>query len=42
MEEFSIELPAAPAIPGFEIPILLGVSMGMMVILIYAIMKKRK
>ena len=40
--EFSIELPAAPAIPGFEIPILLGVSMGMTVILIYAIMKKRK
>ena len=40
--EFSIELPAAPAIPGFEIPIFLGVSMGMTVILIYAIMKKRK
>jgi len=40
--EFSIELPTAPEIPGFETPILLGVSMGMTVILIYAIMKKRK
>jgi len=40
--EFSIELPTTAEIPGFEIPILLGVSMGMTVILIYAIMKKRK
>ena len=40
--EFSIELPTAAEIPGFEIPILLGVSMGMSVILIFVIMKKRK
>jgi len=40
--EFSIELPTTAEIPGFEISILLGVSMGMTVILIYAIMKKRK
>ena len=40
--EFSIELPTTPAIPGFEITILLGVSMGMTVILIFVIMKKKK
>lgn len=40
--EYSIELSTTAEIPGFEIPILLGVSMGMTVILIYAIMKKRK
>ena len=40
--EFSIELPAAAEIPGFELPVLLGASMGMMVVLIFVIMKKRK
>ena len=40
--EFSVELPAAPEIPGFELPVLLGVTMGMTVVLIFAIMKKRK
>jgi hypothetical protein len=40
--EFSIELTTAAEIPGFELPILLGVSMGMMVVIIFVIMKKRK
>ena len=40
--EFSIELPTAAEIPGFELSVLLGVSMGMMVVLIFVIMKKRK
>lgn len=40
--EFSIELPTAPEIPGFELPVLLGASMGMMVVLIFVIKKKRK
>ena len=40
--EFSIELPTEAEIPGFEIPLLLGVTMGMMVVLIFVIMKKRK
>lgn len=40
--EFSIELPAAPEIPGFELPVLLAVTMGMTVVLIFVIMKKRK
>ena len=40
--EFSIELPSAPEIPGFELPVLIGTSMGMMVIMIFVVMKKRK
>ena len=40
--EFSIELPTAAEIPGFEIPVLLGASMGMMVVLIFIMMKKRQ
>ena len=40
--KFSIELPTEAEIPGFEIPLLLGVTMGMMVVLIFVIMKKRK
>jgi hypothetical protein len=40
--EFSIELSTTPDIPGFELLVLLGVSTGMMVVLIFAIMKKRK
>ncbi len=40
--EFSIELPTTPEIPGFELFVLLGVSTGTMMVLIFAIMKKRK
>lgn len=40
--EFSIELPTGAEIPGFELPVLLGASMGMMVVIIFVIMKKRK
>jgi len=40
--EFSIELPTTAAIPGFEIPILLSVSMGITISLIYVIMKKKQ
>ena len=40
--EFSIELPTGAEIPGFELPVLLGASMGMTVVLIFVIMKKRK
>lgn len=39
--EFSIELPTTAAIPGFELPILLNASMGIIITLIY-IIKKRK
>ncbi|MFX0106509.1 MAG: hypothetical protein ACFE75_13620 [Candidatus Hodarchaeota archaeon] len=39
--EFSIEL-AIPPIPGYELPILLGVSMSIMVMLIYVVMKKKR
>lgn len=40
--EFSIELPTEAEIPGFEILLILGVTMGTMVVLIFVIMKKRK
>ncbi|HUW89934.1 MAG TPA: hypothetical protein VMV43_05385 [Candidatus Nanopelagicaceae bacterium] len=40
--EFSIELPTGAEIPGFELPVLLGASMAMTVVLIFVIMKKRK
>ncbi|MFX1446733.1 MAG: hypothetical protein ACFFCG_01190 [Promethearchaeota archaeon] len=40
--EFSVELPTAAAIPGFELSVLLGISMGMTVVLIFVIMKKIK
>ena len=40
--EFSIELPTSAEIPGFELSVLLGASMGIMVVLIFVIMKKRK
>ncbi|NVM16866.1 MAG: hypothetical protein HWN80_04065 [Candidatus Lokiarchaeota archaeon] len=40
--EFSIELPTAAEIPGFELSVLLGASMGMMVVIIFVIMKKSK
>jgi len=40
--EYSIELATAAEIPGFEISLLLGASMGMMVVLIFVMMKKRK
>jgi len=40
--DFSIELPTTAAIPGFELPILLSFSMGIMVSLIYVIMKKKQ
>ncbi|KKL92953.1 hypothetical protein LCGC14_1879560, partial [marine sediment metagenome] len=40
--EFSIDLPSTAAIPGFEIPILLSVSMGITISLIYIIMKKKQ
>ena len=40
--EFSIELPTTAEIPGFELPIVLGISMGTTVILIFVIMRKRK
>ena len=40
--EFSIELPTAAEIPGFELSLLFGASMGMMVVLIFVIMKKKK
>jgi hypothetical protein len=39
--EFSIELPTTAAIPGFEFPILLGVSGFSAIGLIYLVMKKR-
>jgi len=40
--EFSIELATTSKIPGFELPVLLGTSMCMVVILIFVMMKKRK
>jgi hypothetical protein len=40
--EFSIELPATPAVPGFELSVLLAVSFGLITVLIYVVMKKRK
>jgi len=40
--EFSIELPTTPAIPGFEVPILLTTSMGIIIALIYVINKRKK
>ena len=40
--EFSIELPAAAAIPGFELPILLGVSISATIGLIYVIIKRKR
>ncbi|KKK40153.1 MAG: hypothetical protein Lokiarch_53660 [Candidatus Lokiarchaeum sp. GC14_75] len=40
--EFSIELPSTAAIPGFEIPILLSISVGITISLIYVIMKKKQ
>lgn len=40
--EFTIELPTTPEIPGFELFVLLGISTGTMIVLIFAIMKKRK
>jgi len=39
--EFSIELPTTAAIPGFEIPILLNASMGIIITLIYIIQKRK-
>ena len=39
--EFSIEL-SISEIPGFELSILLGISIGMTVVLVFVIMKKRK
>ncbi len=39
--EFSIELPTTAAIPGFELPILLNTSMGIIITLIYIIKKRR-
>jgi hypothetical protein len=40
--EFSIELPTAAAIPGFELPILLGVSISATIGLIYVIIKRKR
>ena len=40
--EFSIELPTTAAIPGFELPILLNASMGIIITLIYVIKKRRR
>jgi hypothetical protein len=40
--EFSIELTTAAEIPGFELSILLGISLGMTVVIVYVIMKRRK
>ncbi len=39
--KFEIELPAAGEIPGFEIPILLGVTFGAIVCIVYIVMKKK-
>ena len=39
--EFSVELPALPGIPGYEIPILMGITGFSAVGLIYLVMKKR-
>ncbi|MFX1289374.1 MAG: hypothetical protein ACFFAG_00305 [Promethearchaeota archaeon] len=41
--ETELETPSAGAdIPGFEIPVLLGVSMGIIISLIYVVMKKKQ
>jgi hypothetical protein len=40
--EFSIELATSAKIPGFELPVLLSVSICVMVSLIYVFMKKRR
>jgi hypothetical protein len=40
--EFSIELPGAPEIPGYELPIIIGVTSLGIISLIFIIMKKKR
>lgn len=40
--ETALETPAGEQIPGFELPIVLGISMAIMISLIFIVMKKKK